>query len=150
MWAEACARVSRAHARVRAKTATTPQQPLHIHTYTTPRPTHPYNPAHFTKVPSTHLPTPYRSPPVSNHITLPPPTPAPSTFSPHKLNLLQTPTAQEPTRFYHILTGSPGTGKTTLVREACAATGGGVGYVDVSPAFEVDFGSDLGSAFNFR
>lgn len=58
---------------------------------------------------------------------------------------------QEPTRFYQILTGSPGSGKSTVVREACAAIGGGIGYVDVSPAFEIfDFGRDLGNAFNFR
>lgn len=48
------------------------------------------------------------------------------------------------------MTGPPGAGKTTLLREACAAMGGGVGFVDVPPAFEEDWGRELGSTFNFR
>jgi hypothetical protein len=57
---------------------------------------------------------------------------------------------QEPSSFYHVVTGPPGGGKSTLLRAACRELGRGVGYVDVNPAFEVDFGKDLGHAFNFR
>ena len=57
---------------------------------------------------------------------------------------------QEASRFFHIVTGPPGAGKSTLLREACRALGSRVGYLDVDPAFEVDWGRDLGNAFNFR
>ena len=58
-----------------------------------------------------------------------------------------------PTRFFHIISGPPGSGKTTIVRQACEEMGGGVGYINVNPCFGAglpDFGRDLGEAFNFR
>ncbi|GAB4823581.1 hypothetical protein N2152v2_010627 [Parachlorella kessleri] len=76
--------------------------------------------------------------------------PSPIARQPLREKIINILKPKEPTRFYHIITGSAGSGKSTLVKEACVAIGGGVGYVDVGPAFEVDWGQDLGNAFNFR
>ncbi|KAL4435182.1 hypothetical protein ABPG77_001864 [Micractinium sp. CCAP 211/92] len=82
---------------------------------------------------------------------LPPPLPPPelerSELRQRMRELLEPPEADS---FYKIVTGPPGGGKSTLLREACRNLGSGVGYLDVNPAFEVDFGRDLGNAFNFR
>ena len=54
----------------------------------------------------------------------------------------------KPALFYGVVAGPPGSGKTTMLRSICREVGGGVGYLDVSPAVE-NFGADLGEAFNF-
>lgn len=54
----------------------------------------------------------------------------------------------KPARFYAVVAGPPGAGKSTALRAACRDVGPGVGYFDVSPACE-DFGADLGQAFDF-
>lgn len=56
---------------------------------------------------------------------------------------------EHPTRFFSLVLGAPGTGKSIAVRAACRGMGGGVGYLEVSPAAE-DIGRDLGEAFAFR
>lgn len=56
---------------------------------------------------------------------------------------------EHPTRFFSLIYGSPGSGKSTLVRSVCQEMTGGVGYLEVSPATE-DFGKDLGEVFNFK
>jgi hypothetical protein len=56
-----------------------------------------------------------------------------------------------PTRFFHIITGRRGTGKTTAVLRCCRdlKEGRGMGYINVDPVSR-DFGKDLGETFNFR
>jgi hypothetical protein len=56
-----------------------------------------------------------------------------------------------PTRFFHIITGRPGTGKTTAVLRCCRDLKGGrgMGYINVDPVSR-NFGKDLGETFNFR
>lgn len=56
---------------------------------------------------------------------------------------------EKPNRFFSLILGAPGSGKSTLVRNVCVSMGGGVGYVDVKPTVS-DFGLDLGEAFSFR
>ncbi|KAI7837154.1 hypothetical protein COHA_009030 [Chlorella ohadii] len=85
------------------------------------------------------------------HGVLPPPVPPPELERPHlRQRVREILQPQEASRFYHIVTGPPGGGKSTLLREACREMGSGVGYIEVSPAFVMDWGRDLGDAFNFR
>lgn len=50
---------------------------------------------------------------------------------------------------YHLITGENGTGKTTLVKQACCEVGAGCVYVDV-PDNVSAFGAALGAAINFE
>ncbi|PRW33927.1 hypothetical protein C2E21_7422 [Chlorella sorokiniana] len=85
------------------------------------------------------------------HGVLPPAVPPPELERPQlRQRVREMLQPQEASRFYHIVTGPPGGGKSTLLREACREMGSGVGYIEVSPAFDVDWGRDLGNAFNFR
>ena len=56
---------------------------------------------------------------------------------------------ERPTRFFSLILGHAGSGKTTLIRAVCREMRGGVGYMEVSPCTE-DFGRDLGETFSFK
>ena len=56
---------------------------------------------------------------------------------------------ENPTRFFSIILGRQGSGKSSLVRNVCRALGGGVGYIECSPVSD-DFGRDLGEKFEFK
>lgn len=81
------------------------------------------------------------------------PPPAPPAVLPRKalrdemLSLMQ---PERPSRFFSLVLGAPGTGKTTLVRAACREMEGGVGYMECSPCCTDDFGRDLGETFDFK
>ena len=55
----------------------------------------------------------------------------------------------EPSKFFHVVFGQPGCGKSSLIKAVAHEINGGVGLIDVSPATE-SFGIDLGETFGFK
>lgn len=51
--------------------------------------------------------------------------------------------------FFALIYGPAGTGKSTLVQEACQKLARGVGYLNIAPMSQ-DFGKYLGETFSFR
>ncbi|DBB09593.1 hypothetical protein WJX82_008458 [Trebouxia sp. C0006] len=56
----------------------------------------------------------------------------------------------QPSKFYYVVTGAHGRGKSTLLREMCLRRGKkGMGYIEVEP-HPKDFGNSLGAALDFN
>ncbi|DBA82847.1 TPA: hypothetical protein ACH3X1_007069 [Trebouxia sp. C0004] len=56
----------------------------------------------------------------------------------------------QPSKFYYVVTGAHGRGKSTLLREMCLRRGKkGMGYIEVEP-HPKDFGKSLGAALDFN